>query len=145
MGLMRVLVTRPEASARKTAARLEKLGHTPIVVPLAEPVHDKDATLAALARRHSAIAVTSGEAINALLLIGNALDRHLLTTVFAVGRTTSRLAEQAGFRTVLTTDDGDGDALAALIIDHRRDFGVAPEPLLYLAGTPRSNAFETKL
>lgn len=142
---MRVLVTRPEGSAQKTAARLTELGHTPIIIPLAKPVHDKEATLAALSKQHSAIAITSGEAVSALLSIGDAIDRHLLTTIFAVGRSTAQLAERAGFRTVLTPDAGDGNALAALIADHRREFGIPPEPLLYLAGRPRSKAFENQL
>ncbi|MBD9374799.1 uroporphyrinogen-III synthase [Rhizobium sp. ARZ01] len=142
---MRILVVRPHASAKGTAARLTALGHTPIVVPLAEPVHDKEAALAALSTHHSAIAITSSEAARVLLSIGDALDRHLLTTVFAVGRTTARSATAAGFRTVLSPGAGDGNSLADLIIAHRRDYGVPPDPLLYLAGMPRSKHFEARL
>ena len=142
---MRVLVVRPRASAQKTATKLRALGHTPIVVPLAEPIHDMEATLAALSKRHSAIAITSSEAARVLLSIGGALDRHLLTTVFAVGRATARAAVEAGFRTVLSPDGGDGNSLAEMIIAHRHDYGIPPDPLLYLAGTPRAQHFEARL
>lgn len=142
---MRVLVIRPQEQARKTAARLKALGHMPVVVPLAEPVHDGEATLSALSTHHSAIAITSSEAARVLLSIGDALDRHLLTTVFAVGTATARAAAEAGFRTVLSPDGGDGNSLADLIIDHWRDYGTPPDPLLYLAGTPRSKSFEARL
>ncbi len=142
---MRVLVVRPQASAEKTAAKLKALHHTPVLLSLVVPVHDAAAATAGLARRHSAIAITSAEAAHVLRSIGGELDRHLLTTVFAVGRATARAATEAGFRTVLAAEGSDGNSLADLIIRHRQDFGVPPEPLLYLAGSPRSHQFETRL
>ena len=142
---MRVLVLRPQVSAPGTAGRLAALGHSAVIVPLSAPVHDRDATLAALAGRHSAITITSGEAARVLQSLGDALDRHLLTTVFAVGEATGRAASEAGFRTVLAAERSDGDSLAELIVAHRRDHGVPADPLLYLAGFPRSSNFEDRL
>lgn len=142
---MRVLVVRPQASAEKTAAKLKALHHSPAILSLVVPVHDTDAATEGLARRHSAIAITSAEVANVLRSIGGELDRHLLTTVFAVGRATARAATEAGFRTVLVAEGSDGNSLANLIVRHRQQFGVPPEPLLYLAGTPRSQQFEARL
>lgn len=142
---MKVVVIRPQTSAERTAAKLTALGHTPAILSIVKPVHDAQATLAALSRQHAAIAITSAEAGLVLQSMGPELDRHLLTTVFAVGRATARSATDAGFRTVLTTAGGDGDSLADLIIEHRRDHGVPPDPLLYLAGAPRSKQLETRL
>ncbi len=46
--LMRVLVTRPQHSGERTAERLRKLGHEPILLPLSQPVHDGDAAVRGL-------------------------------------------------------------------------------------------------
>ncbi|MCJ9754909.1 uroporphyrinogen-III synthase, partial [Neorhizobium sp. BETTINA12A] len=35
---MRVVVTRPESSARRTAERLQNLGHQPVLLPLTKAV-----------------------------------------------------------------------------------------------------------
>ncbi|SOC43380.1 uroporphyrinogen-III synthase [Rhizobium subbaraonis] len=142
---MRVLVVRPQASAERTAAKLAALGHAPAVVALAKPVHDTQAAMAGLCRQHSAIAITSAEAARVLRSIGPDIDRHLLTTVFAVGRATARAANEAGFRTVLASEGSDGNSLADLIVSHRQQYGVPADPLLYLAGVPRSRQFEKRL
>lgn len=143
--MMRILVLRPQVSAPATAERLAALGHVAVSVPLSAPVHDREATLAALANRHSAITITSGEAARVLKSLGAALDPHLRTTVFAVGDATGRAASRAGFRNVLSAARSDGDGLAELIVDHRRQHGVPTDPLLYLAGFPRSSNFEDRL
>lgn len=141
---MRVLVLRPQPSASRTARHLGELGHEAILLPLAAPLHDPPAAAAGLAQRHSAIAITSGAAAQVLAGFGNDLDRHLLTTVFAVGRASARAMLEIGFRTVLTPE-GDGRDLAELIIAHCRDYGMPPDPLLYLAGRPRAPQFEARL
>ncbi len=92
-------------------------------MPLSEAEHDIDAARAALAERHSAIAITSAEVARLIGKIGPALDRHLLTTVFSVGQASAQAAEEAGFRTVLTPG-GDGKDLANMIVEHCRDFGM---------------------
>ncbi|WP_313527943.1 uroporphyrinogen-III synthase [Shinella sp.] len=141
---MRVLVTRPAPAAARTARKLAALGHETVTMPLSEAEHDIDAARAALAERHSAIAITSAEVARLIGKIGPALDRHLLTTVFSVGQASAQAAEEAGFRTVLTPG-GDGKDLANMIVEHCRDFGMPAEPILYLAGHPRAAGFETRL
>ena len=46
---MRVLITRPESRAGKTAAKLKELGHEVARLPLFTPVHDRAAAEAACA------------------------------------------------------------------------------------------------
>lgn len=141
---MRVLVLRPQPAAARTARKLAALGHETVLLPLSEPEHDIEALRAALGERHSAIAITSAEVASLFGRIGEDLDRHLLTTVFSVGQASARAMGEAGFRTVLTPG-GDGNDLAAMIVEHCRDFGMPAEPILYLAGNPRASAFENRL
>lgn len=141
---MRVLVLRPQQAAARTARKLAALGHETACLPLSKPEHDLDAVKAALAERHSAIAITSAEVARLFAHLGETLDRHLLTTVFSVGRASADAASAAGFRTVLTPG-GDGRDLAEMIITHCRDFGMPAEPILYLAGLPRAQGFEARL
>jgi len=139
-----VLVLRPEQAAARTARKLAALGHETARLPLSRPEHDIEAVKAALAERHSAIAITSAEVARLFGRIGDALDRHLLTTVFSVGQASAEAAGEAGFRTVLTPG-GDGRDLADMIVAHCRDFGMPAEPILYLAGVPRAAGFEARL
>ncbi|QRM53454.1 uroporphyrinogen-III synthase [Sinorhizobium sp. BG8] len=141
---MRVLVIRPEPSAQRTARKLTSLGHDPIVLPLAAAENDTDGTREALKEPHSSLAITSAQAVRVLQSLGPELDRHLLSTVFAVGRSTARVATETGFRTVLTAE-GDGRELADFIAAHYRNFGTPVEPTLYLAGIPRAPNFEARL
>jgi uroporphyrinogen-III synthase len=141
---VRVLVLRPQPAASRTAGKLEALGHETTILPLFRPEHDLDALKAGLAARHSAIAITSAEVARLFGEIDGALDRHLLTTVFSVGHASAQAAAEAGFRTVLTPGGG-GKDLAEMIIGHCREFGMPAEPILYLAGAPRSPGFEERL
>lgn len=141
---MRVIVTRPELSARRTARRLEELGHTAALLPLSRPVHDPLAAEQGLRKPHCALAVTSAEAIRALQLLGSALEPHLYTTMFSVGRATSNAAQEAGFHTVITSG-GNGADLARRIDTHFKEFGTPAEPLLYIGGNPRTPLFEKSL
>ena len=141
---MRVLVLRPQRAAARTARKLAALGHEIGCLPLSKPEHDLGAVQAALAERHSAIAITSAEVARLFGNLGDTLDRHLLTTVFSVGRASADAASAAGFRTVLTPG-GDGRDLADMIVAHCRDFGMPAEPILYLAGMPRAQGFEARL
>lgn len=136
---MRVLVTRPEPAATRTAARLSALGHIPVVLPLSRAVLDRDAVRAALAAPHAAIAVTSPQAAG---LLAETAPQHPAPPVFAVGRATADAVSAAGFHRVATAG-GDGHALAALILAEKPDFSAGP--LLYLAGTPRAPGFEDRL
>ena len=53
--------------------------------------HDRAAAEAAMATPHSAIAVTSPEAMRSLAELGFALAPHLGTKVFAVGKATAHM------------------------------------------------------
>lgn len=140
---MRVVVTRPERSAEKTAAKLRTLGHDPVLLPLFYPIHHGDVASAALKTPVSAIAVTSAEAIRAVKPLGRAVDPFLAQPLFAVGEATAAAARQAGFHNVFTAA-GDGKSLAAVVTENRALLS-ADTPLLYLAGTPRASAFEAGL
>lgn len=140
---MRILVTRPQPAAAATAARLEALGHEAILLPLMEAIHDPKAALDALARPHTALAVTSAEAIRALLAgSGSDLTPHLATPIYCVGAATADIARQSGFQSVIA-GEGTGAGLADVII--RNSATGAESKLLYLAGHPRSPHFEAAL
>ncbi|EUB97460.1 Uroporphyrinogen III synthase HEM4 [Rhizobium sp. CF080] len=138
---MRVVVTRPESSARRTAERLRNLGHQPVLLPLTRAIHHPDAAAAALAGPHAALAVTSAETLRVLSLLGERLTPFLGQTLYAVGETTAKAAEEAGFRNI-RSGAGTGAELAELIAGYASTFDA---PLLYLAGKPRSPKFEDGL
>ncbi len=114
---MRVIVTRPEFSARRTAARLAELGHTPVLLPMSRPVHKPEVALEALQAPHAALAITSAEAIRALSLLGPVLAGHLATPLLAVGRATAEAAIALGFTTVID-GGGSGTQLAEAAADY---------------------------
>jgi uroporphyrinogen-III synthase len=138
---MRVIVTRPQHNAARTAQRLEDLGHHPILLPLAQAVHDPDAAAHALALPHSALVVTSGEALRTLASLGAGLEPHLSTPLFAVGKATAGTATELGF-TDVRIGPGDGQGLAHMLIHNPPALGL---PLLYLAGSPRTPHLEAEL
>ncbi|ATN36324.1 hypothetical protein ACO34A_21275 [Rhizobium sp. ACO-34A] len=142
---VRVLVTRPEPSATRTAEKLRLMGHDPVVLPLARAVHDTPATRAALATPHAAIAVTSAEAIRVLEELGaETIALHREDLLFAVGAASAEAAKRLGFRRVVA-GDGDGAALAALIARDLEGRISIERPLLYLAGKPRASGLEDAL
>ncbi len=138
---MRVIVTRPQLSAARTTQRLEDLGHEPILLPLAQAVHDVAAAADALSLPHAALAVTSAETLRALTSLGAGLEPHLSTPVFAVGKATARLAAELGF-TDIRIGPGDGQGLARMLIE---SLPVPGLPVLYLAGSPRMPHLEAAL
>lgn len=105
---MRVLVTRPEPEASRTAGALADLGHEALVAPLfvAEPL------AACLDRACDALAVTSPR--TPAMLPAEALDRLRALTAFAVGDRTAEALAAAGFGDIRSAS-GDVDALAAMI------------------------------
>ena len=105
---MRVLVVRPEADARRTAARLAARGHEAIVAPVlrieatGEPAPESP---------FDAVAVTSMNAVPALASIR---DRIAGAPLFAVGRRTADAMAAAGLPGVQVAQ-GDGASLAGLV------------------------------
>jgi uroporphyrinogen-III synthase len=141
---MRVLITRPESRAEGTAAKLAELGHEPVSFPLFLPVRDLGIASQALATPHSAIAVTSAEAVRSLIELGPALTPHLGTKVFAVGKATARAAREAGF-TDIDAGAGGGLELGHIVAAFYRTQGNPDLPVLYLAGEKRMGRFERVL
>ena len=141
---MRVLVTRPEPAASRTAAELRRRGHEPLLLPLAVAEHDINALAKALARPHAAIAVTSAEAVRALQALPDLPSALFGLPCFAVGESTASAAWNLGFRSVLAGNN-DGATLARMIAHPTGPAFSAEQPLLYLAGNPRATGFETEL
>lgn len=118
---MRVLLTRAQAAAERTARRLGALGHAPLIAPTVEIV----ATGAPMPKgSYEGIVVTSAHAAEAL---GAIADKDHL--IFAVGGRTAEAVTAAGFASVLVAS-GDAVSLSALI---RRDL-VPGTALLHVTG-----------
>jgi len=126
---MRVVVTRPQADAERTASALRARGHEVLVAPLmqVEPI-DAD-----LGGDWSAVVITSANAPAAIA--GNAARETLIKLpLFAVGERTARAAREAGFTQVVSAG-GDVRDLVRVVAEHHAG-KVAP--LLYLAGEDRA-------
>ncbi|KIP97967.1 hypothetical protein RU07_23185 [Agrobacterium tumefaciens] len=141
---MRVVVTRPEKSGLKTAELLRARGHDPILLPLTAPFHHTEAATAALAREPAYLAVTSAEAIRALVNAGADLSASLQKHIFVVGQASALAARDAGFQTIIT-GESDGAALAHLIAEKTRNDTSLKGTICYLAGSPRDAGFEQTL
>ncbi|MEI9404551.1 uroporphyrinogen-III synthase [Mesorhizobium argentiipisi] len=133
--MVRVLVTRPEPGASRTARRLEALGFQPVLLPLTEtsalPVE------ASIGGDTVAVAATSANAVRhapkALVTALAGLPCH------AVGKRTAEACRAAGFFAV-TEGPGDAEALANAIAG-----GLAGEAIVYLCGRVRFSGFEQRL
>ena len=126
---MRLLVTRPERDAQRTAAALSARGHQVRIAPLLriEAIPGADIGSAPW----QAVLMTSANAARAIALHPKLAELRALP-VLAAGRRTAEAARAAGFADVISADTGAGD-LARLA--GRFDAGA---PLLYLAGTDRA-------
>lgn len=127
---MRVVVTRPEADAERTADNLRKRGHQVLVAPLmrVEPIH------ADLAGDWSAVVITSANAPGAIAHEPQCEALHKLP-LFAVGERSAQAARAAGFVDV-TPAGGDVRDLVQRIGEHHA--GAQAARLLYLAGEDRA-------
>ena len=134
---MRLLVTRPEADAERTATALRACGHTVVVAPLLriEPVEDAEIAAGPFA----AILVTSANAALAIARHQRFAELRALP-VFAVGGRSAQAMRAAGFADV-TSADGDVRDLARLVA--QRVKGGAS--LLYLAGADRAGDLAGRL
>lgn len=141
---MRVLVIRPEMQALRTARKIAELGHDAVVFPLFRPLQDLEACRAALMTAHSALAVSSAEAVRCLQQLGTELAPHRSTPIFCVGRSTGRVAEEAGFTNVIS-GKGTGRDLAGVVAGHFAATGQPGGSVLYLAGRKRGGQFEATL
>jgi uroporphyrinogen-III synthase len=135
---MRLLLTRPEPEAQRTADALRARGHEVLLMPMLRIEAVSDAAIAN--GPWSAVVMTSANAARAIAK-HSALAILRTLPAFVVGAHTAEAAKAAGFADV-TSAEGDGAALARVVI--ARAAGNAG-PLLYLAGEPRSPAFEDAL
>ena len=127
---MRILLTRPEADAKRTAAALRARGHDVIVAPLLKIQILPDAELGA--GPWSAIVVTSANAVRAIA--GHKRREELRgIPVFTVGQHSAQDMRTAGF-TGVSSADGNVTDLADLVAARMKP----QAPLLYLAGEARS-------
>lgn len=131
----RVLVTRPQPGADRTAERLRTLGFNPIIMPLTETIvlpHEL------LDVRPDLVLATSPQAFRHLApAVSDALSS---IPVFATGKATAAAAREAGFLNVKETG-GDVARLMASISPL-----IKPEiRILYLAGRVRRPQLEQYL
>lgn len=134
---MRLLVTRPEPEATRTAERLRALGHESVLAPLLETVFLDPAPPAF---RPAAILLTSGNGLRGLLR-WPIFRAWLDVPVLAVGDRTAEAARAAGF-TEVRSADGDGDALASLAIE---SLDPRAGTILYPAAVDRAGHWPDRL
>lgn len=128
---MRVLVTRPDRQAARTAAALEKRGHVALVAPVLRIESIANAELGP--PPWTAVLMTSANAAEAVARHPRRAELDALP-LFTVGRRSAEAARAAGFADVRSAD-GDQHALVRLVTS-----SLAPPcaPLLYLAGEDRA-------
>ena len=125
--MARLLITRPEHDAERTARRLADLGHNAIIAPLMK-VHFRPGPALDLAGVQGVL-VTSANGLRAFVSRQGGAVSGL--PVLAVGDATARAARDAGFDDVLSAG-GDVHDLARLVRDRMRPDGG---PLVHVAGT----------
>jgi uroporphyrinogen-III synthase len=122
---MRVVVTRPQADAERTARALKARGHDVLLAPLmrVEPLE------AELSGDWAGVVVTSGNALAAIEGRQQAQALKMLP-LFAVGRRSAAAAQ--GFASVHSANGDVRDLVALIAREHRGG------TLLYLAGEERA-------
>ena len=133
---MRVLVTRPEPGASRTARRLEAMGYEPVVLPLSE-TRSLAVDLTTLPAGTAAVVLTSANAVRHAP--SELLRRVAALPCFVVGAATAEAARTAGFADV-REGPGDADGLARILIAERLS-----GPAVYVCGRLRRPDFETTL
>jgi uroporphyrinogen-III synthase len=128
----RILVTRPEPGATRTAKRLEAAGFDAVALPLTR-IAPLDFALPEGV--FDAVIVTSAQALRKV-----DSDRLLPLPLYAVGDTTAEAARKAGFEHVKTAG-GSGSSIAALVKATARPAAK----LLYLCGRVRRPELESAL
>jgi uroporphyrinogen-III synthase len=127
---VRLLLTRPEPDAQRTAAALRARGHEAVIAPLLRIEAQIDVRIGE--GPWGAILVTSANAGPAIAFHQRAAQLRALP-VFAVGRRSAQTMIAAGFSDVKHSD-GDVSDLVAFVAGQ-----LTPgTPLLYLAGEERS-------
>ncbi len=125
---MRILVTRPLATATELAERLEALGHTVLIDPLlsVELLDPPPMDFVNV----QAVAITSTNALQSLARHPEMLANLAAIPLFTVGSATTAHARGLGF---VRIHEGPGDA-AALASTIQSSLSANAGPLLYLRG-----------
>lgn len=134
--MRRVLVTRPEPGASRTAARLRAMGFEPVLLPLSKTVPlavDPGTSV----DHAAALAITSANAVRHAP--AELLNRLRGLPCHAVGARTAAAAREAGFISVV---EGPGDAAA---LADRLAGTLSGKALIYLCGRVRFAGFEERL
>ena len=127
---MRLLLTRPEADAQRTAAALRALGHEAIIAPLLSIAVTADAEIGS--GPWAAILITSANAAHAIAT-HTAVRQFQALPVFTVGQRSAQAMAAAGFADVSSAEGGVAE------LAHLAAARVKPgASLLYLAGEDRS-------
>jgi uroporphyrinogen-III synthase len=127
---VRLLLTRPEPDAQRTAAALRAQGHDVVAAPLLRIAPVTDAQIGD--GPWAAILITSANAAHAIAAHARVTPLRALP-VFAVGQRSAEAVAAAGFADV-TSADGNVTDLARLVATRMQPAA----PLLYLAGEDRS-------
>jgi uroporphyrinogen-III synthase len=134
---VRLLVTRPEPDAERTAAALRASGHSVIVAPLLRVEALPDAEIGS--GPWAAILVTSANAAPAIVRHARGAELKNVP-VLAVGEHSAQAMRAAGFADVISAGGGGGD-LARLAAERLKQ----SLPLLYLVGADRSGDIASDL
>ncbi len=135
---MRLIVTRPEPDASRTARALIRLGHAAILSPMLDIVTDRDAKIPT--RAYQAVLVTSSNAVRALA--GRPVRPVTVEVpLLAVGDQTALEAKRAGFAAARSAG-GSLDDLVALVA---AELSPAAGPLLYAAGEEQAGDLAGRL
>ncbi|HWT32099.1 MAG TPA: uroporphyrinogen-III synthase [Propylenella sp.] len=134
---MRLIITRPEPDASRTAEALSRLGHQPILSPMLDVVLEPDAPIPD--RRYRAVLVTSSNAVRALAA-HKQRARLQAVPLLAVGDHTAVQAKRAGFDARSA-----GGALDDLLGRVAQDLMPADGPLLYAAGEAQAGDLAGRL
>jgi uroporphyrinogen-III synthase len=127
---MRLLVTRPELDAQRTAAALRQLGHHVLIAPLLR-IEGLAADLGA--GPWDALVITSANSCRAVSSHPRFAEL-VHRPIFTVGVHAAEAARAAGFADV-TSADGDAEELAQLLT---KKFKARDRRLLYFAGEDRA-------
>ncbi len=127
---MRLLLTRPEADAQRTAAALRALGHEAIIAPLLSIAVTADAEIGS--GPWAAILITSANAAHAIAT-HTAVRQFQALPVFTVGQRSAQAMAAAGFADVSSAEGGVAEL--ARLAAARVEPGAS---LLYIAGEDRS-------
>jgi uroporphyrinogen-III synthase len=138
---VRLLVTRPQPDAERTAAALAGLGHQVACAALLRMELIPDAELGS--GPWSAVVVTSANAPRAVATHPRRAAL-LRLPVFAVGRRTASAARAAGFLDV-TVAGGDVRELVQCLREWARGDEAGRHPVLHLAGQDRSGDLAAEL